>query len=112
MRNFAQTMREKFPNLNVLINNAGIQSPESLRAQFENLTELEAMAATNLLGPIPPDGCAVCAFAGTAKLSHSERVKLPIRRLLLPASAPKKYCGPIIYAPLNVPRQWAHSRLF
>jgi uncharacterized oxidoreductase len=52
IRNFAQTMREKFPNLNVLINNAGIQSPENLRAQSEDLTEMEAMVTTNLLGPI------------------------------------------------------------
>src|ERR1039458_6865778 len=52
IRNFAQTIRKKFPNLNVLINNAGIQSPEDLRAQSEDLTEMEAMVTTNLLGPI------------------------------------------------------------
>ena len=52
IRNFAQTMRNKFPNLNVLINNAGIQSPEDLQAQSEDLTEMEAMVTTNLLGPI------------------------------------------------------------
>jgi uncharacterized oxidoreductase len=52
IRNFAQTMRENFPKLNVLINNAGIQSPENLRAQSEDLAEMEAMVTTNLLGPI------------------------------------------------------------
>src|ERR1035441_8915476 len=45
-RNFAQTIRKKFPNLNVLINNAGIQSPEDLRAQSEDLTEMETMVNT------------------------------------------------------------------
>lgn len=52
IRNFALTMRERFPNLNVLINNAGIQRPENLLAQSEDLTEMEAMVTTNLLGPI------------------------------------------------------------
>jgi uncharacterized oxidoreductase len=52
IRNLAQTMRKRFPNLNVLINNAGIQSPENLRTPSEDLTEMEAMVTTNLLGPI------------------------------------------------------------
>jgi uncharacterized oxidoreductase len=52
IREFAQTMRKKFPKFNILINNAGIQSPENLQAQSEDLTEVEAMVTTNLLGPI------------------------------------------------------------
>jgi uncharacterized oxidoreductase len=35
IREFAQTMRKKFPKFNILINNAGIQSPENLQAQSE-----------------------------------------------------------------------------
>jgi len=52
IRNFAQTMRRKFPKLNVLINNAGIQSPENLLAQSADLAKMEAMVTTNVLGPI------------------------------------------------------------
>ncbi len=40
------------PNLNVLINNAGIMRSENLRAQPDDLADAEAMIATNLLGPI------------------------------------------------------------
>ncbi len=49
---FAGEVTAKFPALNVLINNAGIMRPESLTAEPVNLTNAEAMIATNLLGPI------------------------------------------------------------
>lgn len=52
IRSCAQTMRREFPKLNVLINNAGIQSPENLLTQSDELAEMEAMVTTNLLGPI------------------------------------------------------------
>jgi len=43
---------EKFPALNVLINNAGIMRPEKLLEQPEDLADAESIVATNLLGPI------------------------------------------------------------
>ncbi|HEY2860811.1 MAG TPA: SDR family oxidoreductase [Terracidiphilus sp.] len=49
---FAADLVEKFPALNVLINNAGIMRPEKLLEQGENLADSEAIVATNLLGPI------------------------------------------------------------
>ena len=49
---FAADVVEQFPTLNVLINNAGIMRPESLKAEPVNLADAEAMIATNLLGPI------------------------------------------------------------
>ena len=52
IRQFARTMKEDFPSLNVLLNNAGIQKPERLLQQPEELTDIEAMVTTNLLGPI------------------------------------------------------------
>jgi uncharacterized oxidoreductase len=42
----------EFPALNVLINNAGIMRAENLAAQQPDLTDAEAIVATNLLGPI------------------------------------------------------------
>ena len=49
---FAATVAEQFPTLNVLINNAGIMRAENLLAQQEDLADLEAIVATNLLGPL------------------------------------------------------------
>lgn len=48
----AKTLRERFPALNVLVNNAGIQNPEDLRSEPRDLATAEAMVTTNLLGPI------------------------------------------------------------
>ena len=52
IRAFVQEATAAFPTLNVLVNNAGIQRPEDLRTQDEDLTAMEAMVTTNLLGPI------------------------------------------------------------
>ena len=49
---FAATAAEAFPTLNVLINNAGIMRGENLLAQPEDLADMEAIVATNLLGPL------------------------------------------------------------
>jgi uncharacterized oxidoreductase len=48
---FAARVVEQHPNLNVLINNAGIMRPEKLNEQTD-LTDAEATITTNLLGPI------------------------------------------------------------
>jgi uncharacterized oxidoreductase len=52
IRSFAAEVVKKFPSLNVLINNAGIMRPENLRDRPEDLSDAEAIVATNLLGPI------------------------------------------------------------
>ncbi|UWZ84330.1 SDR family oxidoreductase [Occallatibacter riparius] len=52
IRSFAADVVEKFPALNVLINNAGIMRAEKLLEQPEELTDAEAIVTTNLLGPI------------------------------------------------------------
>lgn len=60
IRNLAQTMRKRFPNLNVLINNAGIQSPENLRTPSYVQTNLgpnhgtdpRAMSLADFIGEV------------------------------------------------------------
>lgn len=47
---FASQMQSEFPALNVVIHNAGIMRPESIRKGAT--ADPEAMIATNLLGPI------------------------------------------------------------
>ncbi len=49
---FAERMATDFPALSVVIHNAGIMKPEKLLAQPEDLADVEATVATNLLGPI------------------------------------------------------------
>ncbi len=49
---FAEKVLDRYPGLNVLINNAGIMRAESLTAESVDLANAEAIVTTNLLGPI------------------------------------------------------------
>lgn len=50
IRTFAEKLKKDFPTLNVVIHNAGIMKPESLKDSA--VADAEAMVTTNLLGPI------------------------------------------------------------
>jgi uncharacterized oxidoreductase len=50
IRTFAEKLKKDFPTLNVVIHNAGIMKPESLKDAA--VGDAEAMVTTNLLGPI------------------------------------------------------------
>ena len=50
LRDFAATVQKRFPKLNVLINNAGIQRVEDMTTG--DIADAEATINTNLLGPI------------------------------------------------------------
>lgn len=52
IRSFADRLKNHYPALNVLINNAGIMRAEKLQGQQDNLADAEATIATNLLDPI------------------------------------------------------------
>jgi uncharacterized oxidoreductase len=52
IKSFAKQVVEDHPTLNVLINNAGIMRAENILAIPFDLSDGEAMIATNLLGPI------------------------------------------------------------
>ena len=52
IRSFSRDIAGLAPDLNVLINNAGVQRPENLQDQPDDLAAAEAMVTTNLLGPI------------------------------------------------------------
>ena len=49
---FAEEVGVRYPNLNVLINNAGIMQPEDIATAPGYLDVAERTIATNLLGPI------------------------------------------------------------
>ncbi|HEY0594401.1 SDR family oxidoreductase [Sphingopyxis sp.] len=48
---FAKDIVARFPNLNVLVNNAGIMNAEDVSAK-RDLTQAEATVVTNILGPV------------------------------------------------------------
>jgi uncharacterized oxidoreductase len=50
IRTFAEKLKKDYPALNVVIHNAGIMKPESLKDGA--VADAEAMLSTNLLGPI------------------------------------------------------------
>ena len=52
IRGFSDAVAAEFPALNILINNAGMQTPERLRDGQQDLGNMEAMVSTNLLGPM------------------------------------------------------------
>jgi uncharacterized oxidoreductase len=52
LRAFAEKAIAEFPSINVLINNAGVMRREKFLAQQPDLSDAEAIIATNLLGPI------------------------------------------------------------
>ncbi len=52
IRGFAAKVMAEFPRLNVLVNNSGIMRAEDLRAEARDLSDMEAIVATNLLGPL------------------------------------------------------------
>ena len=52
IRGFAAKVAADFPRLNVLVNNSGIMRAEDLRAPTDDLSDMEAIIATNLLGPL------------------------------------------------------------
>jgi uncharacterized oxidoreductase len=45
-------LAKEYPELNVVVNNAGIMRAEALETQAEEVADAEAMVTTNLLGPI------------------------------------------------------------
>ena len=49
---FVAEVKAEYPNLNVLINNAGIMKPEKLTSGTAGLAISESIVATNLLGPL------------------------------------------------------------
>jgi uncharacterized oxidoreductase len=52
IRSFSQQVAQNYPELNVLINNAGISKVEDLKSPPDYLADAEAIVTTNLLGPI------------------------------------------------------------
>ncbi len=70
IHSFAAEVSAAFPELNVLINNAGIMRAENLLSPQSGVADAEAIVVTNLLGPIRLDGCAFANHQEAAQFDH------------------------------------------
>ncbi len=87
---FAGQIAERFPALNVLINNAGIMRMEKLAAQPEGLADSESIIATNLLGPIRLTAALLPLLQ---RQPHSTVVNVSSGLAFVPLSLTPTYCA-------------------
>ena len=90
IRAFAAEAAQKFPALNVLINNAGIMRRENLAAQQPDLADSEAIVATNLLGPIRLTAALLPHFQ---KQPHAAIINVSSGLAFLPLAHTPTYCA-------------------
>jgi uncharacterized oxidoreductase len=86
----AVQMAMEYPALNVLINNAGIMRAENLRAQQDDLADVEAMVRTNLLGPIRLTAALLRLLQ---KQVHSAIVNVSSGLAFMPLAMTPTYCA-------------------
>jgi uncharacterized oxidoreductase len=90
IRDFAARVVSEFPELNVLINNAGIMRIEKLGAQQPDLADAEAIVTTNLLGPIR---LTAALLPHLAKQSYSAVMNVSSGLAFVPLSVTPTYCA-------------------
>jgi uncharacterized oxidoreductase len=88
VKRFASTLLARYPSLNVLVNNAGIQRVEDLKAG--EMRDAEATIATNLLGPMRLTAALVSHL-----LNQPDAAVLNVTSALamLPAAMMPSYCA-------------------
>jgi len=94
IRAFAVQVSAEFPNLNVLVNNAGIMRAEKLLASNDPaqnyLPDAEAIVATNLLGPIR---LIAALLPQLQKRPHSAIMNVSSGLAFLPLTLTPTYCA-------------------
>jgi uncharacterized oxidoreductase len=90
IRPFADRVAKDFPDLNVLINNAGIMRIERLLAQPKDLSDAESIVATNLLGPIRLTAALLPLLA---RQSRSTIMNVSSGLAFLPLAITPTYCA-------------------
>lgn len=94
IRAFADRVAKECPDLNVLVNNAGIMRAENLLAQppaqQEALSDAESMVAINLLGPIRLTAALLPLLQ---KQSHSTIMNVSSGLAFLPLAITPTYCA-------------------
>jgi uncharacterized oxidoreductase len=87
---FASNLNERYPTLNVLINNAGIMRAENLAALEPDLADSEAIVATNLLGPIR---LTTALLPLLRRQEHSTIINVSSGLAFVPLTATPTYCA-------------------
>ena len=87
---FAAQVIETFPELNVLINMAGVMMPENLLEPKAGLPEMEATIATNLLGPLRLTAALLPALK---KRPHATIMNVTSGLAFLPLTMTPTYCA-------------------
>ena len=90
---FASHIREQFPKLNVLINNAGIGKTEDLTLNPINFSVMQSTIQTNVVGVLH-------LTAALSRLSNSNRIQRSSPPPLAWLSFPQVYSQPIVRARL------------
>ncbi len=87
-RIFAETILDRFPELNVLVNNAGIQRVEDLRSG--ETADAESTIATNLLGPMRLTAALVNHLIAQP---HAAILNVTSALAMMPAAMMPSYCA-------------------
>ena len=90
IRACAAMLGRDFPGLNVLVNNAGIMRPERILDQAEDFADLEAMVATNLLGPLRLTAALLPLLR---KQAHSAIMNVSSGLAFVPLAMTPTYCA-------------------
>src|ERR1700676_1683822 len=88
LRGFAEQLKHDYPALNVVIHNAGIMRPESVRDGA--IADAEATIATNLLGPIRLTAALLPLLL---KLSNSAIMTVSSGLAFVPLAMTPTYCA-------------------
>ena len=90
IRSLAARLSRDFPALNVVVHNAGIMRSEKLLAQPDDLADVEATIATNLLGPIRLTAALLPALQ---KQPHATVMTVSSGLAFVPLATTPTYCA-------------------
>jgi uncharacterized oxidoreductase len=90
IRRFAAELTAAHPNVNVLVNNAGIMRAENLLHQQEDLADATSIVTTNLLGPIR---LTAALLPHLVKQPHATTVNVSSGLAFVPLSLTPTYCA-------------------
>jgi uncharacterized oxidoreductase len=88
IRAFADQIQKDYPDLNVVIHNAGIMRPEDLKSPI--LADAEAIIATNLLGPMRLNAALIRLLL---RQTHATVITVSSGLAFVPLAATPTYCA-------------------
>jgi uncharacterized oxidoreductase len=89
IKSFAEWLHSEYPEMNVLINNSGIMRAENMLEQSD-LVDMEAIVATNLLGPLRLTGALLPSLL---KQPHAAIMNVSSGLAFVPMALTPTYCA-------------------